>query len=133
MSAKARQMPDEHYSFMELRDLWQRGALTLEECLTHVLHGMIRFESKKAQLDFKLLPYKSSEEGRPLWQSYETLKAQAESGELLQAIEQDKKMVYQAMDFILEQFATLELKFIQMEREGEELIRRMDTSSSHLN
>jgi hypothetical protein len=133
MSSKARQMPDQHYSFMELQDLWKRGKLTLEECITHLLHAMIRFEAKKSQLDLKLLPYKATDEGLQMWQSYETLKVQAESNELLQAIEQDKKMVYQGLDFMLEQFAVLELKFLQVEREAEELIRRLDSSSSHLN
>ena len=98
-----------------------------------MLHAMVRFEARKVQLDFKMLPYQSTEGEPQIWQSYETLKAQAESGELLQAIEQDKRMVYQAMDFILEQFAALELKFMQMEREAEELIRKRDTSSSDLN
>lgn len=133
MTKKARQTPDAHYSFIELQELWKRGALTLEECLTQVLHAMVRFEARKAQLDFKMLPYKSTEGESQTWQSYEALKAQAESGELLQAIEQDKRTTYQAMDFILEQFAVLELKFMQMEREAEELIRKRDTSSSHLN
>lgn len=133
MSKKARQMPDQHYSFMELRDLWKRGGLTLEECLTQVLHGMMRLENKKAQLDLKLWSYQFTKGELQTWQAYEALKTEAESEDPFQATEQDKKRLHQAMDFILEQFATLELKFIQRERESEEMIRKLDTTSSHLN
>ena len=133
MDAKARRTPDQNYSFMELREIWKVGTLTLEECITQVLHILVRLEAKKTQLDFKLLPYKSTEEGLQMWQSYQALKTQSESGELLKALGKNPKKLYEAMDFILEQFAALELMFIQLEREVEEMISKLDSTSSHLN
>lgn len=133
MDANARQTPDQNYSFMELREIWKAGTLTLEECMTQVLHILVRLEAKKTQLDFKLLPYKSTEEGLQVWQSYQALKTQAETGELLKVLGEGQNKLYEAMDFILDQFAALELMFIQLEREAEEMINKLDSTSSHLN
>ncbi len=133
MSKKARRMPDGNHNFIELRRLWKQGTFTLEECVTQLLHAMLRFEKRKTQLDFKLLPYQPIEEEFQNLQSYESLKAQADSQALMDAMKKDKSAAYRAMDFALDHYATLEFRFIQMERECEEMIRKLDSKSSHLN
>ncbi len=98
-----------------------------------MLYAMIRFDKRRTQLDLKLMPYQSIGEEFENLQSYEDLQSQAESDELLKAMQKDKSAAYKAMDFALDHYATLELRFIQMERECEEMIRTLDTKSSHLN
>ncbi len=133
MSKKARQMPDGHHSFVELRGLWKQGAFTLEECITQLLHAAVRFETRRQQLELKMLPYQSKLETIETWQNYEATKNQTENQDLIMALEQDRKKAYEAMDVLLDQYATLELKFIQAERECEDILRELDRGSSRLN
>ncbi len=133
MSKKARQMADGNYNFLELRQLWKQGGFTLEECITQMLYAMVRFDKRRTQLDLQLMAYQPLEEEFEGLQSYEALQSHAESNELLKAMQKDKSAAYKAMDFALDHYATLELRFIQMERECEEMIRNLDTKSSHLN
>ena len=133
MSQKARQMPDGNYSFGELRDVWNQGTLTLEECMTQTLYTMIRFEARKAQLDLKLLQFRMAEWDAQTWQTFEELREQVKSEALLEAMQHEKKNSYETMDFILDHGVMLEMKLIQAERRCEEMLRKLDETASDLN
>jgi len=133
MNKEARNMPDKGHSFVELHKLWKQGTYTIEECITQVLHTLIRFERRKNRLDMKLLQYRPSEEEMETLKSYQSLQVEAESKQLLEAMQADKSMAYQAMDFALEHFATLEMSFLQIERECETMLQLLDEKRSYLN
>lgn len=133
MSKKATQMPDKNYNFIQLQQLWKEGSLTLEEGVTQLLYALFRFEERRQRLDFKLMPYQPLGEEFQTLQTYESIKAAAESQEFIEAMQTDKSAAYKAMDFALEHYTTLELRFMQMEREVEAMIQKLDNTSSHLN
>ena len=133
MSKKARQMPDGNHSFVELQQLWRQGVFTLEECITQLLHAMVRFEERRLRLDMMLLPYQVDPEELSTWQSYEALLAETKGKNLMEAMQKDKSAAYQAIDFALEQYAMLEVQFIQMEVECAEMIRLLNQDSSEFN
>ncbi len=85
------------------------------------------------RLDMMLLPYQVDPEELPTWQSYEALLAETKSKNLLETMKQDKSAAYQAIDFTLEQYAMLEVQFIQMEVECAEMIRLLNQDSSDFN
>jgi hypothetical protein len=134
MSKEARQMPDKYHNFTDLQRHWKQGKYTLEECITQVLHTLIRFEEKKLQLDFKLLKYKPTEEEKlEVLESYHSLMLKAEANQFLKALGTDEAINNQAMNFILENMAALEMEFIQLERDCESMLSELDEKKSFLN
>ncbi|MDM8518527.1 hypothetical protein QUF64_00665 [Anaerolineales bacterium HSG6] len=133
MSKNARNQLDKRHSFVELHQLWKQGTYTIEECITQVLHGLLRFEERKNRLAMKLVQYRPSEEELAALNSPESSKFKADTQQLLAAIQTDKSATYEAMDFVLENLTTLEISFLHHERECEAMFRLMDDKQSHLN
>ncbi len=133
MSKRARQLPDAGHSFIDLQRLWKQGNYTLEECLTQLLHAIVRFEARKNQLDFKLRQFSAPEDVVNAMDAFEVQQIKTESEQYLTAISEDKRKLYEAMNFILEQLAVLEMRFIQLEREFDALATQLDNKRSYLN
>lgn len=134
MTSSARQIPDKHYTFVELEYLWQKEALTLDECVTHMLHTLVRFEEKRTLFNFIMLPYQSNHnEIEDYEASYETLMLEAQGNKFIEAMKHDKRAMYDAISFTLKQFAELEIKFAQLELDWAMLVNKLDGGVSQLN
>jgi len=133
MTNKARNQPDKGHSFVELHQFWKQGVYTIEECITQILHTLIRFESRKNRLEMKLIQYRPTKEELAEFKTYESLKFEADSKQLLAAIQTDSSVTYQAMDFILENLTTLEISFLHHERQCETMFLLLDDKRSYLN
>jgi hypothetical protein len=126
-------MPDGHHSFIELRELWDQGKLTIEECLMQTLYTMVRYESQRNQMHLKIMSIRSAVWEPHTWQTYEELLAQTKADALVDAMQMEDKMSYEVMDFILERGVMLEMKMIQVERKMEEVMDLLDGPSLDLN
>lgn len=116
------------YSFLELLTLWKQQKFTVEEVIDPTMEALKAFKVRALRLDYKLLPLTDVDELDYLdeYMDMETL-------QLIENLPRNMKTAYKAVDHLLEQFAIMELRLIQMEQDYDEIAYELDFTASYLN
>ncbi len=116
------------YRFTELLSMWKQGKITIDEVIEPIMQALRAFKERALRLDYKLMLLTSPDDidGFDEYIDMDTL-------ELIKTMPLNTPQAYQMVDRVIEQFAMMEIRLLQMERDYEEIFCQLDYSYSHLN